>query len=129
MLVAKIRSLVSLSVVNLSFKKPSNPDAVGFLAEFAIGYREFEARWNDGTELHFKGTPLEARIGIGVDIRLTEFFSISPLLTVGGGAFGSARFTGPNTDNVQGRTSRDQDAGHGWFTAQIGGHFDIFGSM
>lgn len=111
----------------LGVRYSSNPDHVGFLTEVDIGYRRFRAMWNDGTELQFTNAPFEFRLGLGADIRINRFLSLSPMATIGAGAFGNAQWKLPNgqTQNV---TGNDQTTGHGWLTLQVGGHFDLFGS-
>jgi hypothetical protein len=105
----------------------SDADKVGFLTEINLGYRRFRARWNDGTELHLTEAPLEFRLGLGADIRLGPLFSLSPLVTLGVGSFGAAEWQLPNGDKVDATQPKDQGAGHGWVTLQMGGHFDIAG--
>ena len=103
----------------------SDPDEVGFLTDLSLGYRRFRAHWDDGTELQLTEAPLEMRIGLGADIRLTRAFSLSPLLTLGAGSFGSAEWVAPDGTRTDATKSGDARAGHGWVTLQLGGHFDI----
>ncbi len=103
----------------------SDPDKVGFLTDLSLGYRRFRAQWDDGTELQLTEAPLEMRIGLGADIRLTKAFSLSPLLTLGAGSFGSAEWVAPDGTRTDATTPGDERAGHGWLTLQLGGHFDI----
>ncbi len=105
----------------------SDPNRVGFLTEINLGYRRFRARWEDGTELHLTEAPLEFRLGLGADIRLSRAFSLSPLVTLGVGSFGAAEWKLPNGDTQDATNPGDRGAGHGWLTLQIGGHFDIAG--
>lgn len=105
----------------------SDADKVGFLTEIDLGTRRFRATWDDGSELQLTEAPLEFRIGLGADIRLTKFFSISPLVTLGAGAFGAAELVAPNGDRTDATKSGDEGAGHGWVTFQLGAHFDIPG--
>lgn len=105
----------------------SDADKVGFLTEIDLGYRRFRAQWEDGTELQLTEAPLEFRIGLGADIRVTEFFSLSPMVTLGAGAFGSAEWVAPDGTKTDATLPGDETAGHGWLTLQLGGHFDVFG--
>ena len=105
----------------------SDPDRVGFLTEVNIGYRRFRAAWADGTELQLTEAPLEFRIGIGADIRVSSAFSLSPMITLGAGAFGKAEWVAPNGTRTDAQGVNDQGAGHGWLTLQLGAHFDLFG--
>lgn len=106
----------------------SDPDEVGFLTEISLGFRRFRAAWANGNELELSQSPFEMRIGLGADIRLTEFFSLSPMVTVGGGYFGEAKYI-IDGEEVDARTRFDESTGHGWVTLHIGGHFDVFGAM
>ena len=103
----------------------SDADRVGFLTEIDLGYRRFRARWADGTELQLTQAPLEFRIGLGADIRVSPAFSLSPMLTLGAGAFGSAEWVAPNGVHTDAQATGDQGAGHGWLTLQLGAHFDL----
>ena len=105
----------------------SDPNRVGFLTEIALGARRFRAVWADGTELQLTEAPFEARLSLGADIRLNPAFSLSPLVTIGVGAFGSAEVVAPNGARTDATGPDDERAGHGWLTLQLGGHFDIAG--
>jgi hypothetical protein len=111
----------------LGVRYSSDPDHVGFLTEIDIGYRRFRAAWNDGTELQLTDAPFEFRLGLGADIRLNRLLSLSPMVTIGAGAFGNAKWKLPN-GQTQDVTGNDEATGHGWLTLQMGGHFDLFGS-
>lgn len=112
----------------LGLRFSSNPNKVGFLTEINLGYRRFRATWDSGAELRMTEAPLEFRLGLGADIRLTRFFSLSPLVTLGAGSFGSAEWLNPNGSTSDAFTRGDHAAGHGWVTFQLGAHFDIAGS-
>jgi hypothetical protein len=105
----------------------SDADRVGFLTEIDLGWRRFQAEWEDGTKLQLSEAPLEFRIGLGADIRVTTFFSLSPMVTLGAGAFGNAEWEAPSGQKSDATAPGDQSAGHGWLTFQLGGHFDIPG--
>lgn len=105
----------------------SDADRVGFLTEIDLGWRRFHAEWEDGTQLRMYEAPLEFRIGLGADIRVTPFFSLSPMVTLGAGAFGSGEVESPNGQKTDAFGPGDEAAGHGWLTFHLGGHFDIPG--
>ncbi|MFO0568341.1 MAG: hypothetical protein U0263_21955 [Polyangiaceae bacterium] len=105
----------------------SDADRVGFLTEIDLGWRRFRAEWEDGTELQLTEAPLEVRIGLGADIRLAKFFSLSPMVTLGAGTFGKAEWKAPNGTKTDALVPNDEYASHGWLTFQLGGHFDIPG--
>jgi hypothetical protein len=111
----------------IGLRVTSDADKVGFLTEIDLGYRRFRARWDDGTELHLTEAPLEFRLGLGADIRLSPILALSPMVTLGVGSFGSAEWKLPNGDKQDATAPGDRGAGHGWVTFQIGGHFDIAG--
>lgn len=111
----------------VGLRASSDADKVGFLTEIAIGYRRARAIWEDGSQLQFTDS-IDARIGLGADIRLNRHFSLSPMLTIGVGGFGDIDDVTPDGRSSS-RTDRDdQSDGHAWFTLQMGGHFDIAGS-
>jgi hypothetical protein len=105
----------------------SDADRVGFLTEIDLGFRRFHATWEDGTKLEMSEAPLEFRIGLGADIRVAPMFSLSPMITLGAGAFGAADWVRKDGSRVDGFGPNDETAGHGWITLQLGGHFDIPG--
>ncbi len=112
----------------LGFRFSSDPDDLGFLTEFALGYRRARIQWDDGTELQLTNAPFEFRLGLGADIRLSSLFSLSPLATIGFGGFGDAEWVYPDNSTENARAGNDLSDTHGWFTLQLGGHFDLGGS-
>jgi hypothetical protein len=111
----------------IALRVSSDPDKVGFLTEIALGARRMRTTWQNGAELQLTEAPFEARLGLGADIRMGPAFSLSPLITLGVGAFGEATHVAPDGTSVEATTDRDARSGHGWLTLQIGGHFDIGG--
>jgi hypothetical protein len=115
----------------IGLRVSSDPDKVGLLTELALGYRRFHAVFEDGSELQLTDAPFEVRIGLGADIRLSPLFSLSPLATVGFGSFGdveAAGAAGTIAQQVAAARPADVRTTHGWFTLQLGGHFDLLGS-
>jgi hypothetical protein len=109
----------------LGLRFSSDPDHTGFLTEFALGWRRFDAKWEDGTELRLTDAPWEFRLGLGADIRLGKSLSIEPLATLGFGVFGSAEWQLADGTHVDALQGLDQPDAHSWVTLQIGGHFDL----
>lgn len=105
----------------------SDPNKVGFLTEIDLGYRRARSQWDSGAELQLTQAPLEFRLGLGADIRLSKAFSLSPLVTLGVGSFGDAEWVNPDGSRVDATTPGDRAAGHGWITLSLGGHVDLFG--
>ncbi|MBX3183007.1 MAG: hypothetical protein KIT72_17560 [Polyangiaceae bacterium] len=104
----------------------SNPNSVGLLIEIMVGARRFRVAWDDGSELLLENAPFESRIGIGADIRLSKLFSLTPLITLGGGQFGDVTFYDAASDTHT--EPSDLPTSHAWVTLQVGAHFDLFGS-
>lgn len=109
----------------VGLRASSDPDQIGFVTELAIGYRRARAKY-EGGEVQFTDAPFEARLGIGADIRINPLFSLSPLVTVGVGSFGTIETV--SGGEIRDRTrSIDQSDGHAWATFTLGGHFDLLG--
>jgi hypothetical protein len=112
----------------------SDADRVGFLAEILLGFRNMVVNWDtadvptDGIQrLQMGQAPLEFRFGLGADIRLAPLFSLSPMFTVGSGRFGNVEQELDDGSKQDALGSSDVFATHGWFTFNVGGHFDLFG--
>lgn len=112
----------SSSLVGVGVRWTSHPDDVGFLVDFALGYRWADASWDDGTQLHLS-SPLEGRIGFGADIRLSRSFSLSPMLVFSSGTFTDATITRPGAAGVA--LPYGASADHGTVGIQLGAHFDV----
>ncbi len=106
----------------------SDPNRVGFVTEVSIGYRRARTFFTNDTEYQFTEAPFEARLGLGAEVRLSPFASISPLLTVGVGGFGSARAVDADNRARSLTGPLDEVDGHAWLTLQVGGHFDLLRS-
>ncbi len=110
----------------LGLRLSTDPDDTGIVLDIALGARRMRARWEDGTQLQLSDAPLESRLGLGADIRFNESFTLSPMLTVGLGTFGTAEWA--TTKTVQNAVPAGSDwLSHGWLTLQLGGHFDLLG--
>jgi len=112
----------------IGLRLSTDPDHTGLLVDIAVGARRLRVRWPDGTELQLTDAPLESRLGIGADVRISPLFSISPLLTLGVGSFGKAEWVQPDGTRVRAMPTGSDRLTHGWATLQVGGHFDLFGS-
>jgi len=111
----------------LGVRATSDPDRIGFVTELAIGYRRARSFWDDGTELQLTKAPFEARLGLGADVRLNEFVTLSPMFTLGVGSFEKVESVSNSAVTDQ-TTAVDQSDGHAWATLTLGGYFDLFGS-
>src|ERR1041385_3725905 len=115
----------STNLYGVGFRFSTQPNTVGFLLEIGLGYRDFRAYWSDGTGLVMNDTFFDARIGLGVDIRVNKWLSLSPMVVFGEGSFQSARFSSPAGGHGA-LTALDQDGEYGTFSLQIGAHADVF---
>jgi hypothetical protein len=115
----------STNLYGVGFRFSTQPDTVGFLLEIGLGYRTFKAYWTDGTELSMGDTFFEGRLGIGIDIRLSKWMALSPMLVFSQGSFTSAQFSGP-TAHYSGYTPYDQNGQYDTFSVQLGAHADVF---
>jgi len=102
----------------------TDPTGIGFLMEIGLGYRDFRAYWNDGTRLTMTDGWLDAHIGLGADIRVNPWLSLSPMIVLGGGSFDTARWSGPNASG-DALTPLDEGGEYGVLTFQLGAHVDV----
>lgn len=106
----------------------TDPDDLGLLVEIAVGWRRFSAEWNNGTEFTATDDFLNTRIGLGADIRLNRNWSLEPMITIGGGFFGSGEWRLADGSKEGAFSLLDQQAQHVPITLQVGVHYDAFGA-
>jgi hypothetical protein len=102
----------------------TDPNGIGFLMEIGLGYRQFTAYWNDGTRLSLSDGWLDAHIGLGADIRVSRWLSLSPMIVLGGGSFDTARWSGPHGSS-DALGPLDEGGEYGVLSFQLGAHADI----
>lgn len=112
----------------LGLRASSNPDRLGFLTEVAVGYRRARTFFENDVQYQFTDAPFEARLGLGGEWRLNPMTSLSSLLTIGVGGFGSAEKVGSNGAALPLTRNVDDGDGHAWATLTFGGHFDLIRS-
>ncbi len=56
---------VTTTIVGAGVRFSTHPDSIGFLIEMSLGYRWFEAKWNDGTKLTANDDLFSTRLGVG----------------------------------------------------------------
>jgi hypothetical protein len=112
----------------VGLRASSNPDALGFLTEVAVGYRRARTFFKNDVQYQFTDAPFEARLGLGGELRLNRMTSVSSLVTIGVGGFGSVERVGPSGTALPLTHGLDDGDGHAWATLTIGGHFDLIGS-
>jgi hypothetical protein len=113
----------------LGLRASSNPDRLGFLTEVAVGYRRARTFFKNDVQYQFTDAPFEARLGLGAEWRFNPLSSLSALLTVGVGGFGSADKVGRNGNALPLTRNVDDGDGHAWATFTVGGHFDLIRSQ
>jgi hypothetical protein len=112
----------------IGLRASSNPDKLGFLTEVAVGYRRARTLFKNDIEYQFTDAPFEARLGLGAELRLNRLMSLSSLLAIGVGGFGSIQRVDQNGNASSLIRSIDQGDGHAWVTLTIGSHFDLIRS-
>jgi len=112
----------------VGFRATSDPNSVGLLTEVAIGYRRARSTFENGVEYQFTEAPLEARIGLGAEIRLNRMITLSPLATIGVGSFGDLQRVDAGGNVTRLTDVDDESDGHAWATLTLGGHFDLLPS-
>lgn len=112
----------------LGLRASSNPDRLGFLTEVAVGYRRARTFFKNDVQYQFTDAPFEARLGLGGEWRLSPLSTVSSLISVGVGGFGSAERVGPSGNALPLTRNIDEGDGHAWVTFTIGGHFDLIRS-
>ncbi len=112
----------------IAVRASSSPDDLGLITEIALGYRQARTHFDDGGALELTDGLFEGRLGVGADIRVNPWLSVSPMATLGVGSFGSVHRvlgTGVGYDDTGQYDSADS---HAWFTLTVGGHVDLFPS-
>lgn len=113
----------------LGLRAVTNPDTTGFVIDIAIGTRRMRARWDDGTELQLTDAPFESRLGFGVDVRLDENWTFSPLVALGVGSFGKVEWRKPDGTLEQALVQGvDSPQSHAWLGLQAAIHADLLGT-
>jgi hypothetical protein len=112
----------------VGLRASSNPDRLAFLTEVAVGYRRARTFFKNDVQYQFTDAPFEARLGLGAEWRFNPMTSLSSLLTIGVGGFGSAEKVGRNGAALSLTRNIDDGDGHAWATLTIGGHFDLIRS-
>ena len=112
----------------VGLRASSNPDALAFLTEVAVGYRRARTFFEHDVQYQFTDAPFEARLGLGAELRLNSVTSLSSLLTIGVGGFGKVDRVAANGNALRLTRDIDRGDGHAWFTFTVGAHFDLFRS-
>lgn len=112
----------------LGIRVSTDPEQLGFVLDIAVGSRRMRAVWADGTELQMTDAPFETRLGIGADVRISESWSLSPMLSLGLGSFGKVQWVNPDKSVQSATQPGDVALTHGWVGIQMAAHVDAFGT-
>jgi len=115
-----------------------NVNSVSFASDLSFGFRKFQVSYEGNT---WTASAFEfLRLGLGADIRFTDYFTISPMITLSGGSLtdtsGSVNFA-PN--QADGQTGTYSGVNNGQIPSNLqtnyysivlgcGAHFDLFGA-
>lgn len=75
------------SVFGGGFRFNTHPDTIGMVVEVGLGYRRFEAKWENGTKLKASDDLFSTQLGLGVAWRVDRMLSLELLTRIGGGSF------------------------------------------
>jgi hypothetical protein len=107
----------------------TNPDDIGMLVEVGLGYRRFDASWKNGTELAARDGLLNTRIGLGMNIRFSPQFVLSPMAMLGGGSFEKIEWAFADGSKGGAFSELSRAGQHTTASLQVGAHFDWLGSQ
>jgi hypothetical protein len=105
----------------------SDADAVGFVSEFALGYRRARVEFEDGSAIEATHSFPEVRFSLGADIRISRLLSVAPMASFGIGGFSEVKWVDSRRNSIDLIGPYGARDSHGWFELQLGGHFDLFG--
>jgi hypothetical protein len=109
----------------IGLRASSNPDHLAFVTEVAVGYRRARSFYTNGAEVQLTDAPFEARLGLGAELRLSRLTSLSSIVTIGVGGFGTIEHVTADGRAASKLLPSDQGDGHGWVTLSVGAHFDL----
>ena len=87
------QSAPSTQAVGIGLRWESNPVGWGIVADLAVSYRWFTARWDDATTVRMHG-PADIRFGLGATWRMTRHMTLAPMMTASSGAFSNRTLDG-----------------------------------
>jgi hypothetical protein len=127
------------SFLGLGFRfLAGNVNSVSFASDLSFGFRKFQVS-NDGSTWTAQAFEF-LRLGLGADIRFTDYFTISPMVTLSGGTLtdttGSVAFASGQSDQ---QTNTNQVIPNNQIPSTLqtnyyaivlgcGAHFDLFGA-
>lgn len=116
------------SVFGGGFRFNTHPDHIGMVVEISLGYRTFEAEWQNGTKLTASDDLFSTQLGFGAAWRINAYTSLELLLRVGGGSLTDIqwRFADGTTENAL--SISDRYGQYIPFGIQIASHWDVIRS-
>jgi hypothetical protein len=108
-------------------------NSVSFASDLSFGFRQFQV--TNGSTWSARAFEF-LRLGLGADIRLTNYFTLSPMITLSGGTFTDTSGTlnyGPNAGPAPDYVNHGQIPGNAqanYFSIVLGcgAHFDLLAS-
>ena len=110
------QSSAATQVAGIGMRWESNPGGWGVIADVALGYRWFSARWADATRVRMEGLG-EVRLGFGMNWRVSPRIALAPMVTM---------LTGTFTERtLDGRPLGDMTSSYAAATVALGGQADL----
>lgn len=116
------------SVFGGGFRFNTHPDHIGMVLEISLGYRTFEAEWQNGTRLTASDDLFSTQLGFGAAWRINRYTSLELLLRIGGGSLTDIqwRFADGTTENAL--SASDRYGQYIPFGIQLASHWDVIRS-
>jgi hypothetical protein len=116
------------SVFGGGFRFNTHPDHIGMVVEISLGYRTFEAEWQNGTRLTASDDLFSTQLGFGAAWRINRYTSLELLLRIGGGSLTDIqwRFADGTTENAL--SVSDRYGQYIPFGIQLASHWDVIRS-
>jgi hypothetical protein len=89
--------------------------------ELGTGYRWLNLSFSDRTEIDM-GSPLETRLGVGLDYLMSSRFAVEVMLLASGGLYAARSFDLPDSGQLD---LGGKDRFHAMFSFVISGHYDL----
>lgn len=116
------------SVYGAGVRFNTHPDKIGLLVEMNIGYRTFEAEWENGTRLTASDDLFSTRLGVGAEWRLSRATTVELLLVLGGGVFKDIEWTFADGSKTDALGAFDSYGSYAPIGVQLGAHWDVIRS-
>jgi len=119
----------STSAYGAGARFATHPDSWGLVVEMNVGYRTFEAEWENGTRLTPSDDLFSTRVGFGTEWRLNRATTVALMLVWGGGAFKDVTWTFADGSQADALGAFDTNGSYAPLGLQLAAHWDVFGSQ